>query len=104
MGGLSLAGNLGAGVAGALGVGGGYSTSSATRKLIAETVNKLADSAFQASSVIRSLYSSVITQASQAEQDVVQTRTVTNHNHCYAFTVLYYKVLRHYRVVYKDYQ
>src|SRR5215831_7931249 len=43
--------------------------------------------------------STVVVQASQAEQDVVQIRTATNHNHCHALTVLYYEVLRQYRVV-----
>ena len=29
----------------------------------------------------------------------LQTRTVRNHNHSHALTLLYYEVLRHYRVV-----
>ncbi|MDL1944727.1 hypothetical protein FBQ99_20560 [Chloroflexi bacterium CFX2] len=81
--------------------GGGYSTTSADRKAAAKNVQRLSDSIVQATSFVRSKYNTVIVQASQAEQDAVQTRVVTNHNHCHAMTVLYYEVLRRYRVVTK---
>ena len=42
--------------------------------------------------------STVIVQASQAEQNTLTTRRVANHNHCHALTIQYYEVLRHYRV------
>ena len=39
----------------------------------------------QASSTIRNLHSTVIIQGTQQEQNNIQTRTVTNHNHCLDF-------------------
>jgi hypothetical protein len=45
------------------------------------------------------LSSTVVIQATQQEQNVIQTRTITNHNHCHALTVQYYEVLRTFKVV-----
>ena len=96
-----IAGSYGAdsgmSVSGALGFG--YSTSSGERGVEGETLQQLADRIVQASSAIRDLHSTVVVTASQEEREVVQTRTITNHNHCHALTVLYYEVLRHFRVV-----
>ena len=36
----------------------------------------------------------VVIQSTQAEQNVLQTRRVANHNHCHALTIEYYEVLR----------
>ena len=80
-------------------LGGGYFASSGSRDVTSETVQTVADQIVQSSNSIRELSSTVVVEASQAESDVLQTRTVTNHNHCHALTVLYYEVLRHYRVV-----
>jgi len=99
LGGGSIAGSLGGGLAGALALGGGYSTTSGDRDINAETVQTIADSVSQATTAVRSMFSTVIVQASQAERDVIETRTVTNHNHCHALTILYYELLRQYRVV-----
>ena len=41
----------------------------------------------------------MIVSGTQQEREVIQTRTVTNHNHCHALTVMYYEVLRHFKVV-----
>lgn len=102
-------GSLMGGVAGSYGadagmsisgtIGGSYASSGGERDLAASTVQKLADNIVQASNVTRTLRSTVVVQASQREREVIETRTVTNHNHCHAMTVLYYEVLRHYRVV-----
>jgi hypothetical protein len=81
-----------------LGLGGGYSTTSANRNVTAESIQTLADSVEQASALLRTQQSTVIVQGSQSERDVIETRNVTNHNHCHALTLLYYEVLRHYRV------
>jgi len=81
------------------GGGGGYTTSSGSRDVAANGVQTLADAVAQASSAVRRIHSTVVVQARQNERDVVETRTVTNHNHCHALTVLYYEVLRHWRVV-----
>lgn len=94
MGGAYSHGN--ASITGAL--GGGYSTTSGTRNLDANTVQRLADTVAQFSAAVRRLHSTVVVQAAQAEQEHIETRTVTNHNHCHALTVLYYEVLRHYNV------
>lgn len=98
MGGLAGAGSVGPFSLGAA-IGGGYSTSSGTRTISADTVQRLADAVVQAGTSVRSFQSTVVVQATQAERDVIETRTVTNHNHCHAMTVLYYEVLRHFRVV-----
>lgn len=83
---------------GAVNIGGSYSLSEGRRDTHGDSVQRIADHLTQASSAVRSLYSTVIVQASQSERDVVETRAVTNHNHCHAMTVLYYEVLRHYQV------
>ncbi len=96
-GGLSLAGTIKE-ITGAIGLGGGYFTSSGSRSVNAESVQRLADSITQAASSVRALRSSVVTQIFQREKDKVVTRTITNHNHCHSITVLYYEILRQYRV------
>jgi hypothetical protein len=78
--------------------GGIYSTSAGDRNATADTRQRLADGVSQATTNARRLQSTVVVQASQAEQEKLQTRAVTNHNHCHALTVLYYEVVRHFRV------
>ena len=80
-------------------MGGSYSSAGGERDLAASTVQRLSDKYGQASRAVRTLRSTVVTQVSQREREAIQTRAVTNHNHCHAMTVLYYEVLRHYRVV-----
>lgn len=101
-------GNVQAGVAasassGALGgaaaLGGGYSTSSGTRELTADTAQRISDAFSQATSAVRELRSTVVVQGSQAEAARAQTRVVANYNHGHALTIMYYEVLRHYRVL-----
>ncbi|WP_313952781.1 hypothetical protein [Accumulibacter sp.] len=102
MAGLGLAGKgsystmAGAGV---LSIGGATSSSKGTRKLAGNSLQKLNDTITQATTVTRDLYSTVVIQANQAEQNTLETRTFTNNNHCHALTILYYEVLRHLRVV-----
>ncbi|WP_440955860.1 hypothetical protein ACSAZK_02530 [Methanosarcina sp. Mfa9] len=79
-------------------IGGALSGTQGKRKLAADTTQRVSDSISQATSVMRRLNSTVVVQASQAEKEVIQTRTVTNNNHCHALTVLYYQVLQHYLV------
>ena len=98
MGGLAVAGVFDE-IAGTLGLGGSYSTSSGTRRVAADTTQRLADGILQSSSATRRLNSTVVVQASQRERETLQTRTVANHNHCHAMTVLYYEVVRHYCVM-----
>ncbi len=107
-GGWSWAGGLSSGMAydakaygqytGNWAAGGGTSNSWGDRDLEAESLQELHDTISQATSYTRSLNSTVIVQASQAELNNVQTRRVANHNHCHALTVQYYEVLRHFRL------
>lgn len=79
-------------------LGGSTSTSEGSRALAAQTVQRVNDSFVQASSSQREINSTVVIQASQSENEIVQTRTFSNYNHSHTLTVLYYEVLRHYRV------
>lgn len=90
-------GTASGGLAGSL--GGSTSSSSGTRQVTGSTVQKLSDNVTQASSAMRELQSSVVVQSSQSEKEAIETRTVVNHNHSHALTILYYEVLRHFRVV-----
>src|SRR5262249_38150544 len=62
------------------------------------TAQALADKITQSSTGVRQMRSTVIVQIDQQEKVSAATRNVTNHNHCHALTVLYYEMLRHYRV------
>ncbi len=79
-------------------LGAAYLTSAGDRNAAADTVQRLADAIAQASTAARRLQSTVVVQASQRESEQLQTRTVTNHNHCHALTVLYYEIIRHFLV------
>lgn len=80
-------------------IGGGYSTSSGSRDLTAETQQKVADSVAQATSSVRELHSSVVVQTTQQESESIETRAFANFNRGHTLTVLYYEVLRHFRLV-----
>lgn len=88
----------GAGIAGNHAFGGGISYSYGNRNVEGESLQDLHDRVRQASASIRSLNSTVIVQASQAENNTLHTRRVANHNHCHALTIQYYEVLRHYLI------
>src|SRR5215831_5809650 len=97
--GAATGGLVGAGLGLTAALGGGYSTSSGTRDLTAQTTQRIADAFHQSSTAMRELRSTVIVQSTQAEKSNLQTRVVANYNHSHALTLLYYEVLRHYRVV-----
>lgn len=102
MGGIAgaLGGSTGAvsgGVAGSL--GGSTASTSGSRNVTGSTVQQLSDHITQASSASRELQSTVVVQSNQSEKESVQTRTVVNYNHSHALTMLYYEVLRHFRMV-----
>ncbi|WP_040950551.1 hypothetical protein [Gorillibacterium massiliense] len=102
MGGIAGSGgyNSGAyavGIAGSL--GGSTASSSGTRDIAANTVQKISDNISQVSSAARELQSTVVVQTNQSEKEAIETRTVVNYNHSHALTILYYEVLRHYRIV-----
>ncbi len=85
-----------AGISG--GIGGATSSSSGSRKIAADTVQKLSDNITQASSAMRELQSTVVVHSTQVEHEAIETRTVVNYNHSHTLTILYYEVLRHFRV------
>lgn len=86
--------NIDAGVSGLISAAGSVSNSSGKRDIQADATQTLHDHVNQASWVTRSLNSTVVVQASQAESNTVQTRAVTNNNRCHTLTVQYYEVLR----------
>lgn len=88
---------LAAGTAGS--IGGASSDSRGSREIAASTVQKLSDNITQASASMRELQSTVVVQTTQHEKEAIETRTVANYNHSHALTILYYEVLRHFRVV-----
>jgi hypothetical protein len=85
--------------ASSLGLGFGASVSAGDRDVTAHTTNKLADSIQQHSTLVRDQRSTVVVQSAQSETGTASSRVVRNYNHSHAMTVLYYEVLRHYRVV-----
>lgn len=89
---------LGAAAGNTFALGGSTATSDGSRDLAAENVQRINDSFSQASSAVRELNSTVVVQARQEEKESIQTRTFTNYNHSHTLTILYYEVLRHYRV------
>jgi hypothetical protein len=80
-------------------LGGAMSESSGSRDIAASTVQKLSDNITQSSAAMRELQSTVVVQTTQHEKEAIETRTVVNYNHSHALTILYYEVLRHFRVV-----
>jgi hypothetical protein len=89
--------SVASGMAGSL--GGSSATSEGSRELVGENVQRLSDSFSQASSAQREINSTVVVQARQEEKESIQTRTFTNYNHSHTLTILYYEVLRHFKVV-----
>lgn len=80
-------------------LGASVAHSSGERNTDAHSTQDLHDHVKQATSATRSLNSTVIMQGTQAEHNALETRTITNHNHCHALTVQYYEVLRNFRLV-----
>lgn len=98
-GGANLGGmGLGAALGNTWSLGGSTATSTGSRFLAADNVQRISDSFSQASSAQREIQSTVVIQARQEEKESIQTRTFSNYNHSHTLTVLYYEVLRHYRV------
>ncbi|BAY35375.1 hypothetical protein NIES2107_72870 (plasmid) [Nostoc carneum NIES-2107] len=98
-GGSGSTGAIGVAIGNAWSLGGSTATSEGSRDLIAENVQRLNDSFSQASSSQRELSSTVVIQSRQEEKESIQTRTFTNYNHSHTLTILYYEVLRHFKVV-----
>ncbi len=94
---LGVAG-LGATVGDAWSMGGCTATSAGSRDLTAQNVQRLSDSFWQAGAAQRELNSTVVIRAGQEVNESIQTRTFSNYNSARTLTILYYEVLRHYRV------
>ena len=76
----------------------GTSLQAGIRTISSGTLNRLSDHLTQSARAVRDLRSVVITQASQQERETVHTRKICNHNHCHTLTVMYYEILKNYRV------
>lgn len=103
-GGGSFQGGLGAAASGALkgfnlgadlALGGAVTNSWGDRDLSGDSLQNIHAKVVQASTLTRSLTSTVVVQASQSERNTLSTHAVANHNHCHALTIVYYEVLRH---------
>lgn len=90
--------SLGAVVGNAWSAGGSTASSFGSRDLAAQNTQRLSDSFAQASASERELNSTIIVQARQDESENIETRTFTNYNRAHTLTILYYEVLRHYRL------
>lgn len=84
---------------GMLSLGGAYATSSGSRDIAGDTTQKITDAIHQASVSVREIHSTVVVQTDQQEGQNIQTRAFANHNRGHTLTILYYEVLRHFRVV-----
>mgnify|MGYP007008284440 CR=1 FL=1 len=89
---------VGAAVGNTFSLGGSTASSEGSRDLAVENVQRLSDSFTQASFSQREMNSTVVIQARQEEKESIQTRTFSNYNHSHTLTILYYEVLRHYRL------
>jgi len=79
--------------------GGAVSSSTTATQVALTTTNQLSEHITQAASFVASQRSSVVFQATASEQQIYQTRTVRNHNHCHTLTLMYYQINRGYQVV-----
>ena len=82
--------------AGAQAIGMIEAESSGDRDVMAETSQRIAQSTSQQSAMIRSLWSTVVTEDVQDEQFGVRTSNITNYNHMHALNMEYYEILHRY--------
>lgn len=73
------------------------SDSAGARAILADLAQDITETTSQKASSIRSLWSTVFVSDTQAENESLQTRNVTNYNHSHALTIQYYEVLQRYR-------
>lgn len=86
------------GVFGSHALGIGKSRSRGNRDVEVETTQNISDNIVQSANAVRRLRGTVVVQGTQAESESIQTRTIRNHNHCHALTVLFYEIVRHFHV------
>lgn len=80
-------------------IGGAYTTSSGNRDLRANTTQRVNDSVHQASALFRDQTTTVVVQTEASEREVIETRAFANHNRGHTLNIMYYEVLRHFRIV-----
>lgn len=73
--------------------------SSGERDVMANTNQRIAQSTSQQSALIRSLWSTVVTEDVQEEAFGVRTSNITNYNHMHALNMEYYEILHCYDTV-----
>lgn len=72
------------------------SDSTGNRDIIGDVEQRIVQSTNQKTSAVRSLWSAVVLEDYEAEQQGLRTSNITNYNHMHALTVQYYEVLQHY--------
>jgi hypothetical protein len=98
----------------AFGIGGGFATtrgesttqgrafsvssSRGRRQISSEMMQGISQSTQQNASSVRTRRASVVREVTQAEQETLRTRTITNYNHSHALSVHYYEVVQIYRI------
>lgn len=100
---------IGAGIGAAAGVAAGglvwagaealgkiESETAGNRDILATTNQRISQSTSQQSALVRSLWSTVVTEDVQEETLGVQTSNVTNYNHMHALNMEYYELLHRY--------
>ncbi|MEM7802842.1 MAG: hypothetical protein AAF633_26870, partial [Chloroflexota bacterium] len=98
------AGFLGSGFGAVLGISGGKSSSSSSawqrsaRRSSLNDLQSLRDKTVQSANATRSQRGTVVQSASQGERFSAETETVANYNHCHAITIVYFEILRHFRI------
>lgn len=79
-------------------IGGTIGVSTSSRDLSLRTQQALRDTVRTQASSVRQEHRVAVVNATQSENQVVQTRNITNHNKCHTLNLMYYEVLRHYEV------
>jgi len=72
--------------------------SSNTQSTVSNALTQMTESLQQSASAVAQQNSCIVMEASVEERKVLTTRTITNHNHCHALTMMYYEVMRNYTV------
>lgn len=97
-------GFLGSGFGALLGASGGKSSSSSSawqssaRRSSMNDLQTLRDKTIQSANATRSQRATVVQSASQGERFSAETETVANYNHCHAITIVYFEILRHFKI------
>ena len=88
----------GAAVAGAGSLGVIEADTSGDREITADVAQRIMQSTSQNSSAVRSIWSSVVVEDVEGEDETLETTNVTNYNHMHALTVQFYEILQRYEV------